>query len=171
MSDISVDRAGFHREIKNTLKYLERGWNLLQNCILSLSLAPVIAFLSWNLHWWKSNFLKRGLTFKWVKLFLSSKHYFLGRDMFFTTLLAVPVFIVIVLVATIYLEHVWNLHKYPKGPFPLPIIGNLMLLNKQPWFDFSNLAKTYGQVFSLSFGRFFLHLKYLRVESSNERHS
>jgi len=73
--------------------------------------------------------------------------------MFLTLLLSVPAFITIWLVMT-YIEHVWNLRKYPKGPFPLPVIGNLMELSGEPWIDFANLAKIYGNTFSLSFGMF-----------------
>ena len=46
-----------------------------------------------------------------------------------------------------------RLKNYPPGPFPLPIIGNMHLI----MFGKSNetmrdLAKIYGDVFSLSFG-------------------
>ena len=70
---------------------------------------------------------------------------------FFTLLLAVPAFILIWLVVT-YIEHIWSLGTYPKGPFPMPIIGNLMGLSEKPWIDLANLSKTYGNTFSLSFG-------------------
>ena len=49
-----------------------------------------------------------------------------------------------------YIKHLVSLRKYPKGPFPLPIIGNLHLLSKKPYEDFNQLAKTYGGVFSVS---------------------
>jgi len=71
--------------------------------------------------------------------------------MIFTLLLAAPAFIIIWFVVT-YIEHVWQLRKYPKGPFPLPMIGNLKMLSKEPYIDLINLSKIYGDVFSMSFG-------------------
>ena len=51
-----------------------------------------------------------------------------------------------------YLHHVFSLKKYPPGPFPLPIVGNLHLLGPDPHEDFNRLAKKHGDVFGLSFG-------------------
>ena len=45
-----------------------------------------------------------------------------------------------------------ELQKYPPGPFPLPIIGNLHLIGKKPEQSFKKLSKKYGDVMSLSFG-------------------
>ena len=53
---------------------------------------------------------------------------------------------------TTYIQHLCSLHKYPKGPFPLPILGNLLNLTDRPYLDFTKLAKIYGDVFSMSFG-------------------
>ena len=50
------------------------------------------------------------------------------------------------------MEHLISLRKYPKGPFPLPLIGNLSSLSEKPYLDFIELGKVYGDVFSVSFG-------------------
>ena len=72
--------------------------------------------------------------------------------MIFTLLLAVPAVIITWFILT-YIEHVWKLRNYPKGPFPMPIIGNLKMLSKTPWIDLKNLSNVYGDVFSMSFGK------------------
>ena len=51
-----------------------------------------------------------------------------------------------------YLIHLMRLKKYPPGPWPLPIIGNLHLIRSQPHKVFHELAKKYGPVMSFSFG-------------------
>lgn len=51
-----------------------------------------------------------------------------------------------------YIEHIFKIRKYPKGPFPLPVIGNLHLLSSKPHEDLIKLAAIYGDMFSLSFG-------------------
>ena len=51
-----------------------------------------------------------------------------------------------------YINHIFETRKYPAGPFPLPIIGNLHQLSKEPYKSFLELGKTYGDVFSISFG-------------------
>ena len=49
-----------------------------------------------------------------------------------------------------YVHHLLQLKNYPPGPFPLPIIGNVV---KKPEFkSFSELTKKYGDVFSISLG-------------------
>ena len=49
-----------------------------------------------------------------------------------------------------YVQHLLQLKNYPPGPFPLPIIGNVV---KKPAFkSFSELTKKYGDVFSISLG-------------------
>ena len=53
-----------------------------------------------------------------------------------------------------YLEHLWSLSKYPKGPFPLPLIGNANLIKSKNICDtFTTLSKQYGNVFSFSMGK------------------
>jgi len=51
-----------------------------------------------------------------------------------------------------YVMVLMELHKYPPGPFPLPIIGNLHLIGKNPEKSFKKLSMKYGDVMSLSFG-------------------
>ncbi|XP_066929259.1 steroid 17-alpha-hydroxylase/17,20 lyase-like [Clytia hemisphaerica] len=72
-------------------------------------------------------------------------------DMIASILLAVPGFFFIWMLIT-YVEHLISLRKYPKGPFPLPLVGNLLMLSKTPYLDFIEIGKRYGDVFSLSLG-------------------
>jgi len=54
-----------------------------------------------------------------------------------------------------YTKHLMSLSKYPNGPFPLPMIGNvhyLVFSNRHPFVVFAQLAKKYGDVFSFSLG-------------------
>lgn len=51
-----------------------------------------------------------------------------------------------------YTKHLVSLRKYPSGPFPLPIIGNLHQLGNRPHENFTELKKTYGDVYSISLG-------------------
>lgn len=60
---------------------------------------------------------------------------------------------VIVYNILLYLHHIWTLRRYPPGPFPLPVIGNLNLLDpNKPHEIFAILGKKYGDVLSISFG-------------------
>ena len=60
---------------------------------------------------------------------------------------------VVVYNLTVYLNHVYDLKDYPPGPFPLPLIGNWHCINfKKPHKTYQKLTKTYGDVFSISFG-------------------
>ena len=69
-----------------------------------------------------------------------------------TILLAIPGLVLLWMLIT-YVEHLISLRKYPKGPFPLPLIWNLLSLSKKPFVDFIEMSKTYGDVFSISFGK------------------
>lgn len=59
---------------------------------------------------------------------------------------------VIIYVLLKYVMVLLDLKKYPPGPFPLPIIGNLHLLGKKPEQAFKRLSKKFGDVMSVSFG-------------------
>ena len=83
-----------------------------------------------------------------------------------TILLAIPGLVLIWMLIT-YVEHLVSLRRYPKGPFPLPLIGNIMLLSEKPFLDFLELAKTYGDVFSLSLGKFSRGLSLFQTFFSN----
>ena len=53
----------------------------------------------------------------------------------------------------VYLHHLSTLKNYPKGPFPLPVVGNMFLIDqKKPYLTFIELADVYGDVFSVSLG-------------------
>lgn len=55
-------------------------------------------------------------------------------------------------VAVKYIISLTELKKYPPGPIPLPLIGNLHLIGMKPYESFKKLARTYGDVMSFSFG-------------------
>ena len=67
-------------------------------------------------------------------------------------LLAIPGLVLLWVLIT-YVEHLISLRKYPKGPFPLPLLGNILLLSRKPHLNFIELGKKYGDVFSLSMGK------------------
>ena len=52
-----------------------------------------------------------------------------------------------------YISHLWSIRNYPPGPFPLPIVGNIHSIFNQTLHLWAiEKAKTYGSVFSVSFG-------------------
>ncbi|XP_069461878.1 cytochrome P450 2K4-like [Ambystoma mexicanum] len=63
---------------------------------------------------------------------------------------------VLSLLCGLYINHGRKSNKYsnfPPGPRPLPIIGNLHILNlKKPYLTLKELSKTYGPVFSVQMG-------------------
>lgn len=65
--------------------------------------------------------------------------------------------IVIVLVVLVWAKfHVLNPRrrtKLPPGPYPFPIIGNILQLGTNPHRSFANLSKIYGPLMSLQLGR------------------
>ncbi|KAM6423677.1 cytochrome P450 2W1-like [Liasis olivaceus] len=63
--------------------------------------------------------------------------------------------ILLLLVARLFLSNLReSSQRMPPGPTPLPIIGNLHLINiKRQDVSFMKLSKTYGPVFTLHFGR------------------
>ncbi|XP_054239328.1 cytochrome P450 2K6-like isoform X1 [Indicator indicator] len=70
----------------------------------------------------------------------------------------VPVGLLLILIFLLILksQHVWKSHtrgNFPPGPRPLPIIGNLHIMNlERPHLTMLELAKTYGPVFSIQMG-------------------
>ena len=68
-------------------------------------------------------------------------------------LLAIPGLVLLWILVT-YVEHLISLRKYPKGPFPLPLVGNVLLLSDKPYLDVIEMSKKYGEVFSISLGYF-----------------
>ncbi|XP_075056907.1 uncharacterized protein LOC142143092 [Mixophyes fleayi] len=62
---------------------------------------------------------------------------------------------VILALIVIYVFNDWNTtpKNFPPGPKPLPIIGNLHIINlKKPYLTLMELSKTYGSVFSIQMG-------------------
>ncbi|KAI1886498.1 hypothetical protein AGOR_G00196360 [Albula goreensis] len=46
-----------------------------------------------------------------------------------------------------------RVHREPPGPWPLPLLGNLLLLDlKKPYVSLNELSKKYGPVFTVKFG-------------------
>ncbi|NXE74874.1 CP2K6 protein, partial [Cochlearius cochlearius] len=70
----------------------------------------------------------------------------------------VPVGLLFILIVLLILkrQHVWKSHtrgNFPPGPRPLPIIGNLHIMDlKRPYLTMLELSKTYGSVFSIQMG-------------------
>ncbi|PKK33110.1 cytochrome P450 2K6 [Columba livia] len=70
----------------------------------------------------------------------------------------VPVGLLFILILLLILkrQNVWKSHmeeKFPPGPRPLPIIGNLHIMDlKRPHLTMLELSKTYGPVFSIWMG-------------------
>ena len=58
----------------------------------------------------------------------------------------------VIYVGVEYLIQLSQLAKFPSGPFPLPLIGNLHQLGMKPHESLKRLSRIYGDVFSLSFG-------------------
>ncbi|XP_037036944.1 vitamin D 25-hydroxylase-like [Bradysia coprophila] len=57
------------------------------------------------------------------------------------------------LLAGLYLHNKFKYRNFPKGPMGLPIIGYLPFLGPTPHRRYSELAKIYGNIFSLMFGQ------------------
>nr|XP_009674369.1 PREDICTED: cytochrome P450 2K1-like [Struthio camelus australis] len=64
--------------------------------------------------------------------------------------------LILILLLVLKREYFWKSHArdgFPPGPRPLPIIGNLHILDlKRPYRTMLELSKTYGSVFSLQMG-------------------
>ena len=67
----------------------------------------------------------------------------------FAEFIALLVLFVIIYVAST----IWQNRHLPPGPFPLPVLGNLLSISqKMPYRDFANLAKKYGKLFRIQMG-------------------
>ncbi|KAM9316377.1 cytochrome P450 2K1-like [Gastrophryne carolinensis] len=72
--------------------------------------------------------------------------------------LADPVTVILLVLLILFLvksshDSKRNIHNFPPGPKPLPLIGNLHMLNlKRPYLSFLEFSKTYGSVFSVQIG-------------------
>ncbi|KAG8445790.1 hypothetical protein GDO86_010540 [Hymenochirus boettgeri] len=63
------------------------------------------------------------------------------------------VLLCLIVVKTFYRQKKTNVFNYPPGPKPLPIIGNLHIINmKKPYKTYLELSKIYGPVFSIHIG-------------------
>ncbi|GAB4834307.1 hypothetical protein Ancab_039976 [Ancistrocladus abbreviatus] len=62
------------------------------------------------------------------------------------------VYILFALISIHYLRTIIQRSRLPPGPFPLPVIGNLLKLGSKPHQTLAELAKAYGQVVSLQLG-------------------
>lgn len=88
---------------------------------------------------------------KKVALVLLPAFFIFTYNIFFQLVLLVLLFPVFYFGLT-YIDHVRKLNDYPPGPFPLPYLGNLHLMGERPHEAFKELAKKYGDVFSVSLG-------------------
>ncbi|KAL9962857.1 hypothetical protein ACROYT_G032004 [Oculina patagonica] len=61
--------------------------------------------------------------------------------------------LLIFLVAVYVVSTIWENRNLPPGPFPLPVLGNLLSVGlKQPYRDLANMAKKYGKLFRIQMG-------------------
>lgn len=68
----------------------------------------------------------------------------------FTEIIASLVFVVALYVAST----IWQNKHLPPGPFPLPLLGNLLSIDKDaPYRDLANMTKKYGKIFLIHMGR------------------
>lgn len=57
------------------------------------------------------------------------------------------------LVAVYVVSTIWENRNLPPGPFPLPVLGNLLSIgHRRPYEDLANLAKIYGKLFRIHLG-------------------
>ena len=48
---------------------------------------------------------------------------------------------------------IWQNRHLPPGPFPFPVLGNLLSISQdKPYRDFANMAKKYGKLFRIQMG-------------------
>ncbi|NXG63381.1 CP2K1 protein, partial [Hemiprocne comata] len=72
------------------------------------------------------------------------------------SLVPVGLLFIIILLVVLKGQHAWKSHareNFPPGPRPLPIIGNLHIMDlKRPYLTMLELSKIYGPVFSIQMG-------------------
>ena len=57
------------------------------------------------------------------------------------------------LMAVYVVRTLWENRNLPPGPFPLPVLGNLLSVGlKQPYRDLANMTKKYGKLFRIQMG-------------------
>ena len=71
----------------------------------------------------------------------------------FQTMFAELIVLLIFLVAVFVVATIWENRNLPPGPFPLPVLGNLLSIGqKQPYRDLANMAEKYGKLFRIQLG-------------------
>ena len=68
-------------------------------------------------------------------------------------MLAEVVVLLIFLAAVYVVSTIWENRNLPPGPFPLPVLGNLLSIgHRRPYEDLANMAETYGKLFRIHMG-------------------
>ena len=68
-------------------------------------------------------------------------------------MLAEFIALIVLFVAVYVVSTVWQNRHLPPGPFPLPVLGNLLSISqKTPYRDLANMAKRYGKLFRVQMG-------------------
>ncbi len=60
--------------------------------------------------------------------------------------------LLMLLVALVHTFWLRTSHQFPPGPWPWPIVGNLLILGKAPHIKLANLAKRYGPLMYMRLG-------------------
>ena len=68
-------------------------------------------------------------------------------------MLAEFIALIVLFVAVYVVSTVWQNRHLPPGPFPLPVLGNLLSISqKTPYRDLANMAKRCGKLFRVQMG-------------------
>ena len=69
------------------------------------------------------------------------------------TMLAAVVALLVFVAAVYVASTIWENRHLPPGPFPLPVLGNLLSIGQRmPYRDLANMAKKHGKVFRVHMG-------------------